>query len=60
MVQGSLEKYHTFIGIDVKEIRAVLRVILNGVTDLLIYVCEKIGTISDFSKFFCINLEEII
>lgn len=51
MVQGSLKKYYTFIGIDVEEIRAILRVVLNGVTDLLIYTCEKID---DF-----INLEII-
>lgn len=45
VVQGLLEKYHTLIRIDVEEIRAVLRVVLNGVTDLLIYTCEKTSTI---------------
>lgn len=42
MVQRSLEKYHTFVRIDVKEICAILRVVLNGVTNLLIYTYKYI------------------
>lgn len=61
MVQGLLEKYHTLIRIDVEEIRAVLRVVLNGITDLLIYTCENMSALLVFFlNFIYINLEEII
>lgn len=54
VIQRSLEKYYALVGIDVEEIRAVLGVILNSVTNLLIDACAKMNMdmmrISAFSK----------
>lgn len=55
VIQRSLEKYYALVGVDVEEIRAVLGVILNNVTNLLIDACAKMNMdmmrMSAFSKF---------
>lgn len=56
VIQGSLEKYYALVRIDVEEIRAVLGVVLNSVTNLLIDACANMNMnmmrISTFSKFY--------